>query len=269
MAEESWQLQIANKSIKKREKLKLLKKNLVVDPRFIILDLGCAQGILSYFLRQKGGFWVSTDQDFTNLKTTQSLLEKNLTQIEGGYLPFKSQSFDQVVSLDYIEHLENDDQCLEEIHRVLKKEGQLVIATPRTGKFFILHKLRSALGLKLEFYGHKREGYSLEELKTKLDKAHFQVEKHKTFSRFFSEFIELLLNFFYIKILSPKAAERLRDGFIRPSTAQEFWSRKKAFRAYSFIYPLVWLLTRLDIFLFFKRGYGLMIWAKKLDRPLT
>jgi 2-polyprenyl-3-methyl-5-hydroxy-6-metoxy-1,4-benzoquinol methylase len=267
MRQKPWQLQVFKKSIKKKEKLRLLQKNLNIDPSMVILDLGCAQGILSFFLRQKGGFWIHTDQDFENLKTSQSLLGENLLQLSEGSLPFKSESFDLVISLDYLEHLENDVQCLKEIHRILKKDGRLVLATPRTGKFLILHKLRPALGLSLEFYGHQREGYSLKELKKKLMKAHLQVQKHKTFSRFFSEFLELLLNFFYIKFLSRrvKTKGKLRDGHIRPSSSQEFTTQKKTFKLYSFFYPLVWFITRLDKVLFFQRGYGLIVWAQKIS----
>ncbi|MFC2169151.1 class I SAM-dependent methyltransferase [Acidobacteriota bacterium] len=258
-----WQLQLVKRSLKKKEKLKLLEKNLVVKPSFAILDLGCAQGILSYFLRQKGGLWVSADQDFINLKTSQALLKKNIIQSGPSGLPFKSQSLDMVVSLDYLEHLENDELCLQEIHRILKEEGQLVLATPRTGRFFILHKLRSLLGMKMEFYGHKREGYSLKDLREKLGRANFFIEKHKTFSYFISEFLELLLNVFYVKFFSKEVPVGLRDGKIRPSTSIEFDSRQRAFKLYSIIYPFVWLLSRLDKLFFFQRGYGLMVWAKK------
>lgn len=266
MAKEAWQLQIFKRSIKKKEKLRLLQKNLDVDSDMVILDLGCAQGILSFFLRQKGGFWVHTDQDFENLKTTQSLLKRNLLQLETGILPFKTQAFDLVVSLDYLEHLEDDEQCLEEIMRILKKNGQLVLATPRTGKFLILNKLRPVLGLKLEFYGHKREGYRLKELEKMLNKAHFQVVRQKTFSRFFSEFLELLLNLFYVKFLSRKiqGKGRLRDGHIRPSSYQEFKSQKKSFKIYSFCYPIFWFFSRLDKVLFFQKGYSVIVWARKI-----
>ena len=84
MTEQPWQLQIFAKSIKKKEKLKLLYKNLHVESSSIILDLGCAQGILSYFLRQKGGYWISTDLDMTNLKTSLELLKSNCLQTEYG-----------------------------------------------------------------------------------------------------------------------------------------------------------------------------------------
>lgn len=267
MTSEHWQLQLVKKSLKKKEKLKLLDKHLVIEPSSVILDLGCAQGILSFFLRQRGGKWISADLDLVNLKTSQHILKNNLIQLGTGILPFRSESLDLVVSLDYLEHLENDDLCLREIHRILKKGGQLVLAVPRTGKIFILNKLRPFLGMKLEFYGHKREGYDLKNLKTKLKKARLSFEKHKVFSLFFTELLELILNFFYIKVFSPKTQLGLRDGQIRPSTSEEFSSKKKAFKFYSFIYPFVRLISWLDKLLFFQRGYGLLVWAKKIENP--
>ncbi len=263
MRDQPWQLQIFNKSIKKKEKLKLLDKHLVIEPSDIILDLGCAQGILSYFLRKKGGQWTSADLDLENLKTSRELLKTSLIQLEPGILPFKAGSFDRVVSLDYLEHLDDDDLCLTEIHRVLKTDGQLVLATPHTGRIFLLHKLRPLLGLKLEFYGHKREGYSTKELKEKLERHRFRVEKTQTFSRFFSEFLELLINVLYRKFSAKNITPSLRDGHIRPTTEEEFHSKKKIFKLYGFIYPAVLLCSKLDKLLFFQRGYSVLVWARK------
>ncbi|MFC2160258.1 class I SAM-dependent methyltransferase [Acidobacteriota bacterium] len=258
-----WQLQLVKRSLKKKEKLQLLVKHLMIKPSDIILDLGCAQGILSYFLRKKGGLWVSADLDLVNCKSSLELLKNNIVQLGTESLPFKDASFDKVVSLDYLEHLDDDLGCLKEINRILKKDGELLLATPRTGRVYLLNKLRPFLGMKMEFYGHKREGYSLNNLNKKLDSSGLAPVQHKSFSRFFSEFIELLLNFLYIKLYQPKDPIGLRDGHIRPSTSNEFSSRKKAFRMYTYIYPFVWLFTRLDKLFFFQRGYGLMVWARK------
>lgn len=263
MKDQPWQLQIFNKSIKKKEKLKYINRHLDIEPSHVVLDLGCAQGILSYFLRQKGGYWVSADHDFENLKTSQELLKTNLIQIEAGIFPFRARSFDMVVSLDYLEHLEDDDLCLSEIQRVLKNDGKLVMATPHTGRIFLLHKLRPLLGLKLELYGHKREGYSNKDLTGKLEAHGFQVEKSVTFSRFFSEFLELMINALYRRFLVKKHTISLRDGQIRPTTKAEFNAKRKTFQIYGFIYPAVWLSSKLDKLLFFQRGYSLLVWARK------
>ena len=258
-----WQLQIVKKSLKKKEKIDLIKKFIPVRPSDIILDLGCAQGILSYFLRRKGGYWVSADLDFTNLKSSQALLGRNFVQMEEKALPFKSKSFNQVVCLDYLEHVSDDDLTLREISRVLKDGGRLVLITPHVGRFFMLQKIRPLVGLKLEFYGHKREGYSLRGLLRKLHKTGLRLSHHRTYSRFFTEFLELILNAFYVNALARKSQSKLRDGHIRPSTSDEFASQKKAFKLYSLVYPLVWLISRLDILLFFQRGYAIMVWAEK------
>jgi len=265
MQQEKWQLKLVHKSLKKKEKIDLIHKYLNVEPQEILLDLGCAQGILSYFLRKKGGSWISADQDFINVKSSQRILDKNLVQLEPGPLPFKDASIDKVVCLDYLEHLEDDQLCVDEIHRVLKKGGEFIAATPRTGNIFILNFLRPLLGMKLEFYGHKRQGYSLKQLKKLLKKSELQFIKHRSFSGFITELIELILNFLYIKLFSIKNSSPIRDGHIRPSTSKEFDSSKKAFQAYSLIYPLIWIITRIDKIFFFQRGYGIMVWAQKRE----
>jgi len=259
-----WQIRIAKRSIKKRDKLRLLDKSLEFDAHRTALDIGCAQGTLSWFLRRKGGLWTSTDQDMANLLASRELLGKGLVQMPAGILPFRSGVFDLATCLDYLEHIDNDNECLAEIHRVLKNGGELIVVTPHTGRFFLLHRLRSALGMKLEFYGHKREGYGRRDLCGKLRRAGFEVVRTRTYSKFVSELIELLLNFAYIKLSSGKAPGGvLRDGRIKPSTGEEYKAQAGKLRVYAVIYPLIRLISRLDLLLFFLKGYSIIVWARK------
>ncbi len=260
-----WQLQIARKSLKKKEKIDMIRKDISVAPADVLLDLGCAQGILSYFLRQKGGFWVSADLDFANVKSSQALLENNLVQMGEASLPFKDGAFDQVVCLDYLEHVDDDDLTLAEIRRVLKEGGRLILVTPHTGRLFLLQKIRPFVGLKLEFYGHQRAGYSRRGLDEKCAKAGLRLIKHKTTSKFFTELFELVLNAGYVNFIAKKPRTRLRDGHIRPSTSDEFVFYGKAFGFYKMIYPVVWLVSRLDKLLFFVRGNVIIVWAEKIS----
>jgi len=262
-----WQLQIARKSLKKKEKIDMIRKDISVAPNDVLLDLGCAQGILSYFLRQKGGFWISADLDFANVKSSRALLENNLVQMGETSLPFKDGAFDQVVCLDYLEHVEDDDLTLAEIRRVLKEGGRLVLVTPHAGRFFLLQKIRPFVGLKLEFYGHKRAGYSRRDLDEKCAKSGLRLVKHKTTSKFFTELFELILNAGYVNFFSQKPEAPLRDGHIRPSTSAEFASHRKVFGFYKMIYPVVWLVSRLDKLLFFTRGNVIIVWAEKISEP--
>ncbi len=263
MKDEPWQLRLFNKSIKKKQKARLFDRSVAFDSTRTALDLGCAQGMLSYFARKKGGFWVSADEDQSNLRAARELLRRDLVRLRGDALPFPDRTFDLVLCLDYLEHIDNDDGALEEMARVLRPNGRLILVTPHTGPFYIFHKLRSALGLKLEFFGHKREGYTLAGLEAKLRRAHFRLEDRAYYSRTFSEFFELILNFIYIRILSPRPAAEKRDGHIRPSTGEEFSAQEKSFNLYTLVYPAVWLFSRLDTLLFFQKGYSLMVWARK------
>lgn len=263
MKDEPWQLRLFKKSIKKKEKLRLINRSVAFYPTRTALDLGCAQGMLSYYARQKGGFWVSADEDRSNLLAARDLLGKGLVRLHGDALSFPDRTFDLVLCLDYLEHVDNDDGVLDEIARVLRPNGQVILVTPHTGRFYVFHRLRAVLGLKLEFFGHKREGYTLSELEAKLRRARLRLEEKAYYSRTFSEFFELVLNFIYVKILAPRPTETKRDGHIRPSTGEEFGAQKSPFTLYTLVYPFVWLFSRLDSLLFFQKGYSLMVRARK------
>ncbi len=199
-----------------------------------------------------------------NLKAARELLGKGLVRMPEGILPFRSGAFDLLTCLDYLEHIDNDDECLRECCRVLKPGGEAVVVTPHTGRLFLLHRLRAALGMKLEFYGHKREGYSREALVAKIEAAGFEVVRTKTYSKFASELIELALNLAYIRMTARgRTKQALRDGHIRPSTAGEYDAQSGKLKVYSAVYPLVWLVSRIDVFLFFLKGYSVMVLAKK------
>ena len=80
-----------------------------------------------------------------------------------------------------------------------------------------------------------------------------------------TEAMELILNFVYIKFFGKKARTDLRDGHIRPVTSEELTAKKTSFRVYSALYPVVWLISRLDKALFVLKGYGIMIWSQRRD----
>ena len=54
-------------------------------------------------------------------------------------LPFENSSFDVVVSFDVFEHIPNDNKALQEIYRVLKKDGKLVFSVPAFQTLFSSH----------------------------------------------------------------------------------------------------------------------------------
>ena len=55
---------------------------------------------------------------------------------EGHKLPFPDKTFDIVMIDEVIEHLVDTDSIMEEIHRVLTDQGQLLISTPNLASWF-------------------------------------------------------------------------------------------------------------------------------------
>ncbi|MBN2053820.1 class I SAM-dependent methyltransferase [bacterium] len=264
--EPPWQLKLFHKSIKKKEKLLLLESLLPDTTGMRILDLGCSRGTLSYLLRARGGDWVHADLDLVNLNEAMALLGTNVVRL-GQTLPFKDSAFDCVVSLDYIEHLEDDSACLDELHRVLAPGGLLILSTPITGRPFLLNRLKNVLGMTPDVYGHKREGYTIAELDQRLRAARFTVERRSTYARFFTELVELAINVAFTKIMSRRRrsgpARQARDGHISPGSGRELQSHAKAFKLYSLIYPFTWSVSRLDKVIPFVKGYATILVARK------
>ncbi|TKJ31236.1 hypothetical protein CEE39_07400 [bacterium (candidate division B38) B3_B38] len=260
---ESWQLRIYRHSLKKKQKVKLLRSLIPPLDNKLCLDLGCAKGTISYFLRQMGGRWVSVDLDYTNLVAAKELVRENVVQIEPHRFPFRNGSFDVVVALDILEHVEDDEDCLREIKRTLKEKGEFYLSTPSVGWFHIVNLLKRKSGLTLEEYGHVREGYKLKVLIKRLEQEGFQVVFSSTYSRFFTEFIEYVLNLVYNVVFGRRKKEKLRDGRLTISSAQEYKHHQKKLRLYNLVYPILWLLSQGDRMLFFLQGYALLIHAQK------
>lgn len=243
---EAWQLKLFNKSLKKKEKINLIKRLLPDLTDCLCLDLGCAKGTISYFLKKEGGVWFHEDLDYVNVKTTSKLVGPKVTVISSSNIPHPSNCFDVIVSLDILEHIKDDFAFAHEMARVLKNEGVLILSTPATGPFYVVNRLKRAFGLTPDQYGHVVEGYTLNQLTDMFTGAGLKVEKATTYSRVFTEFVEFLINLVFIKILRGKTSPK-RDGHVSPGSAEEVEKHRKQFMFYSVIYPFVWLFTRLDM----------------------
>lgn len=262
-----WQIRIFNRSLKKKLKWRLLERILppVLPPTARCLDLGCAKGTFSWLLRTRGGAWVSADLDDANLIATRELVGSSVVRVDYRTLPFADGTFDIVSVLDFLEHVEEDNRCLEELSRTLKPGGTFLLSAPATGRFFLANRLRRLAGMTMEDYGHVREGYALEDLAGRLERLGLHVTLRATYSRFFTEFLELLLNVFYVRTRS-RGRGAARDGAITPGSAREVRSLERTLRLYNLIYPVFWLASRLDSLLFFTHGYVVVLQARKMEK---
>lgn len=95
-----------------------------------VLDLGCFTGVLGKKLIQNGNQVYGVDISKQALeKAKENGLIVKLADLEEK-LPYKNNTFDAVVAAEVLEHIRDTDLFLEEIKRVLKPQGFLVLSTP-------------------------------------------------------------------------------------------------------------------------------------------
>ena len=97
------------------------------------LDLGCNDGsktiVFAASLGIKNNFTVGADINYKLLKCAKG---NEINPIKCNFdrdLPFKSETFDVIVSNQVIEHLSDTDLFLRNVYRVLKKNGYAIIGT--------------------------------------------------------------------------------------------------------------------------------------------
>jgi len=97
-----------------------------------ILDVGCGNGnYTAYFAHDNNTIYGVDINDFRQKRFSDKFKFK---KYPGKKLPFKDNFFDLVVSFDVIEHVEDDLLFVNEIYRVLKKNGAVYLATPNRNR---------------------------------------------------------------------------------------------------------------------------------------
>ena len=94
-----------------------------------ILDLGCGYGNVTKFLEKRGDTIVGLDLGGLFYRP---YISKKLSFLKSDalHIPFRDDTFDSVISLDVIEHIDDDLSFVREVNRVLKPEGLAIIETP-------------------------------------------------------------------------------------------------------------------------------------------
>ncbi|NLG71732.1 MAG: class I SAM-dependent methyltransferase [Chloroflexi bacterium] len=245
-----WPLRLFNKSVLKQRKLREIVDMLGPVDGQHCLDIGGDNGVISYLLRQRGGAWKSADLDAHTVNAIRELVGPQVYQINDRQVPFDDNEFDAVVIVDFLEHIERDDHFIAEMQRILKPGGRLIINVPHI-KNSLLRRLRQAIGQTDEKHGHLRQGYNQQTIEILLGDR-FTLEASKTYSKFFSEFIDTLI-VFSVSLLKGKKQEQSKKGLV--VTGKDLKAYQSMFRLYALIYPLVWLVSKLDALLFFRSGY--------------
>lgn len=205
-----------------------------------ILDAGCGTGGNMKILARFGNV-IGIDNSPEAIKFCKKRCFENIQLKNIENTGFSDNSFDLIVALDILEHLENDVEALKEFHRILKEDGYILISVPAYQ--FLWSEHDAAV--------HHKRRYSMKEINKCLLKANFQITK-KTFAISFiapAVFIYRIIQ----KIYSKSKKQKNSDYVILPVLLNNF-----------FIF-----LLRIEAFLLkymnFPFGISIMCIARKND----
>jgi SAM-dependent methyltransferase len=137
-----------------------------------VADIGCGPGVFTRYLCRHARYVYAGDIDQGALSRTfaRHAKQPNLAAVvtRANELPFPDASLDAVLFLEVLEHLRDDAGGLQELYRVLAPSGRLVLSVP----------IPPGEVNENEEWGHKREGYTWEEMKVLLERQGFSVVRH-------------------------------------------------------------------------------------------
>jgi methionine biosynthesis protein MetW len=119
--------------------LKLIGKNKKV------LDIGCYDGFITEKIKNYGNEVTGIELSKEGAKICRSRGIECVEQDLESKFPFEDNSFDVVFGGEIIEHIFDTDKLLQEIKRILKPNGHIVLSTPNIAA--LTRRLRLLLGI--------------------------------------------------------------------------------------------------------------------------
>jgi SAM-dependent methyltransferase len=269
-AAKPWQLGMFNKALKKQQKLAALKQH-VPDFReasCLLITCGDNNGAMNYRIREWGGKWVWAELEEGGIQEIEDLLREPVVRVDKSTcrLPFPDNTFDYVMTIDCHEHLADPMPFNGELWRITRPQGKVIVTVPNGNSRKLAVRIKHIVGMTNAEYGHHVLGYEIAQLQSMLQEVGFTPCAHSSYSKFFTEMIELCINFAYVKILAKKRNATGGEQTIAPVTKDQLHSVAKTFRLYSMIYPLLWAVSQLDALLFFTTGHAVVVEARKEER---
>lgn len=106
----------------------------------IVLDVACGEGYGSYLLKMWGAKQIeAVDIDSEAIEKASIMFSnENINYMcqNAEKLPYADNSFDLIVSLETIEHLDNPDKFLLELRRVIKPDGTIILSCPNDPYYY-------------------------------------------------------------------------------------------------------------------------------------
>ena len=184
-------------AVSSRQRARVIMKYL--DPKHgeRVLDAGCGIGYYSFKLATKFGCKVDgVDIDIDDIEMAKKIsgvtrvISVNFKICDISELDFSDNTFDKIILSEILEHVRDEKKILNELHRVLKPRGHLIVSTPYVDVVKEYSEQKPKLSSKKAQRdiggGHVRNGYSLKLLSKVLDDAGFDVVAYRFIGKKFT-----------------------------------------------------------------------------------
>ena len=162
-----------------------------LDTGSVILEVGCGTGICTTH-------WVKPSRRFYGLDISRGMLKRSAVKfdsasddvlfVEGDAerLPFRDASFNAVLSVNAIEHLDDVPSALKEMKRVCRDGGKVVLSVPN-GNFSAKYRRKLIGGLKRFMIRNSKEHVTPKPAKTHGDDFTHQDLTMEDFTQLFAD----------------------------------------------------------------------------------
>ena len=145
-----------------------------------VLDAGCGRGIISRYLARR---YTTAQIDAIDLNSEAQQQNREISMHIGigncNFInadlsaPLPHNNYDLIVSIDNLEHIEDDSALLTHFYQALATDGTLLIHVPHYYRRWPIFKWQE----NFDVPGHFRPGYHLPQLTELLQKAGFRIKK--------------------------------------------------------------------------------------------
>lgn len=201
-----------------RAKFDIIKMYLQNKRFHSALDLGCSgNSVLHYLPRISKKFFL----DLAHKPLINYILKPSYFPVMGtiSKIPFPDKIFDLITALDVIEHIKDDKEVADEIARLLKPNGILLVTVPHKHKYYSYQD---------QIIGHYRR-YEVEEIYDLFKKNN--LKPIRTFGIYGQ-----LMNAQMIQASNPEETENsinsLRNFYVNNAVFRRIWNKIVKFGAY-------------------------------------
>lgn len=204
-----------------------------------ILNVGCGLGYFTDLLASKDALVDAVDIDKDCIEYCQKHMKGRYKVADIHKLPLTDKYYDKALCTEVLEHTNNNKIVLDEINRIIKKGGTLVVSVPCNEGIFSSHFKNighnNVNENSHEYHWHK--GYTKNEIIDILKQSGFIYKSHCYTLIAFAE-IFTGLSKIVVKVLQAKKIDSQANALL----IKDKW----LWKIYKKLFPIIWWLVKLE-----------------------